>query len=127
MSMNRYLINGVDVKLRFVKSKNALNIFSLESKIDYKTHMSLFVRKCSLYPNAQLAHERMLAAGSTAKCPRKHVTVRPHAISAGSLTYIADNLFQSKILYRIIIGLLESDDFNGAFNKKNLLTSNTST
>ena len=120
MSMQRYLINGVDVKLRFVKSKDAFNIFSADDEVEYKTeitHMSLFVRKCTLNPSVLLAHGRMLDGGSTAKYPLKRVSVRPHAIPTGSLTYTVDNLFPSQIPNRIIIGLLESEAYNGAYNK----------
>ena len=121
MNMNRYLLNGVDVKLRLVKSKDAFNIFvPTTDQTSYKTvitHMSVFVRKCTLNPSALLAHSRVLSANVTAKYPLKRVSVRPYSIPAGSLSSTQDNLFLNQIPNRIIIGLVDSDTYNGHFQK----------
>lgn len=119
MNMNRYIINGVDVKLRLVKSKDAFNIFALDANV-YKTvitHVSVFVRKCTLNPSALLAHARILNGGGTAKYPLKRVTVRPYSIPAGSLGATQDNLFLSQLPNRIIVGLVDSDAYSGRFGK----------
>ena len=121
MNMNRYLLNGVDVKLRLVKSKDAFNIFVASTdQTAYKTiitHMSVFVRKCTLNPSALLAHSRILNVNDTAKYPLKRVSVRPYSIPAGSLSSTQDNLFLSQVPNRIIIGLVDSDTYNGNFHK----------
>lgn len=121
MSMNRYILNGVDVKLRLIKSKDAFNIFvPAASKAQYKTvitHMSIFVRKCTLNPSALLAHSRILSGNNTAKYPLKRVSVKPYSIPVGSLSSTQDNLFLNQIPNRIIIGLVDSDTYNGNFSK----------
>ena len=90
MNMNRYILNGVDVKLRLIKSKDAFNIFVPSvSQAQYKTiitHISIFVRKCTLNPSALLAHSRILNGNTTAKYPLKRVSVKPYSIPVGSLS-----------------------------------------
>lgn len=119
LNTNRYIINGVDVKLRLVKSKDSFNLFT-EDEETYKvvlTHVSLFVRKCTLNPSVMLSHGRILNRGETAKYPLKNVSVRPYSIPAGSLTSTQDNLFLSQLPNRLIVGLVDSDAFNGSFKK----------
>ena len=118
MNMNRYILNGVGVKLRLVKSKDAFNIFTVGDET-YKTvitHISVFCRKCALNPSAFLAHGRVLSSES-AKYPLKRASVRPYSIPAGSLTSTQDNLFLSQLPNRIIIGLVDSEAYNGSFTK----------
>ena len=120
MNMNRYIINGVDVKLKLVKSKDDFNIFTTEEGKKYKTvltHVSLFVKKCTLNPTVYNSHATILNGGATAKYPLKRISVRPYSIPAGSLTSIQDNLFLSQLPNRIIVGLVDSAAYNGNYNK----------
>ena len=119
MNMNRYIINGVDVKLRLVKSKDDFNIFAA-AEGEYKTvitHISVFVRKCTLNPSVFLSQARILNGGGTAKYPLKRVSVRPYSIPAGSLGTIQDNLFLSQLPNRIIVCLVDSDAYSGKITK----------
>ena len=110
----RYLINGVDVKIRLIPSKSSFNIISgpgsdCRSVI---THASLFVRKVRLNPAVSLAHAKALEK-ATAKYPLKRVVVKTFSIPAGNVGVVQDNLFLSQTPNRLVIGLVDSAAFNG--------------
>lgn len=119
MAQDRYLLNGVDVKIRLIRSKHAFNLMAHGAAPTYLsviTHASLFVRKCKLNPAVSLAHAKALEKG-TAKYPMKRVILKTFSIPRGNLSAVQDNLFLSQLPTRIIIGLVESATFNGAFGK----------
>ena len=120
MNMSRYLLNGVDVKIRLVKSKDSFSLMAnCPEGICYTsvlTHVSLFVRKCKLNPAVMLAHNAALTK-APAKYPYKRVSLKTVAIPMGSLSVTEDNLFMSQLPNRVIIGLIDSDAFNGNLNK----------
>ena len=68
---NRYLLNGVEVKLRLIRSKNIFclhgNVNQATSKVSLK-EVSMFVCKVKPNPAIQLAHTKALQHG-TAKYP----------------------------------------------------------
>ena len=121
MKTNRFLLNGVDVVLRLVKSKDAFNLISVvRQNVEYKTEITsavLFVRKCKLNPSILVEHQKILSSGLTAKYPLKRVSVKSFSVPTGSLTSTHDNLFLSQLPKRIIVGLVDSDAYNGHFNK----------
>ena len=95
MHQERYMINGVDVKIRLIPSKSIFHLMAHDAVAGYKIviiHASLFVRKVKLNPAVALAHEKALERG-TAKYPLKRVVQRTFAIPTGNLGTVQDNLF----------------------------------
>lgn len=118
-NQSRYLLNGVDLKLKLNPSKDSFNLIAHDPNSGFKTvitQASLFVRKVKLNPAIALAHEKALERGN-AKYPMKRVTVKTFSIATGMLSHTQDNLFLSQTPSRIVIGLVESASFNGAANK----------
>ena len=82
-TQDRYMLNGVDLRLRFVRSKNNFALLAVPVKegdptAQYKIkveHMSLFVRKAKLNPAIVLAHAKALQT-TTAKYPVKRVVTK---------------------------------------------------
>ena len=51
---DRYLLNGVDVKIRLVRSKDTFALMAGGGNLDYKVHIvnaTMFARKATLYPS----------------------------------------------------------------------------
>ncbi|KAK2146431.1 hypothetical protein NP493_3668g00015 [Ridgeia piscesae] len=72
---DRYLLNGVDVKIRLVQSKNAFALMAGGDNPDYKISIDeavLFARKAKLNPAVQMGHVKALEKG-TAKYPLRRV------------------------------------------------------
>ena len=110
---NRYILNGVDIKIRLIPSKNAFNLMSAADA--YKSniiHASLFIRKVRLNPSVLLAQAKAMEVG-TAKYPVKRVVVKNFSIPQGNLGAVQDNLFLSQTPNKLIIGLVNSSAFNG--------------
>ena len=110
---NRYILNGVDIKIRLIPSKNAFNLMSAADV--YKSnilHASLFIRKVRLNPSVLLAQAKAMEVGSV-KYPVKRVVVKNFSIPQGNLGAVQDNLFLSQTPNKLIIGLVNSSAFNG--------------
>ena len=110
----RYLLNGVDVKIRLIPSKSTFNLMAA-ADATFKsiiTHASMFVRKVRLNPAVTLSHAKALERG-TVKYPLKRVVVKTFSIPAGNVGAVQDNLFLSQTPNRLVIGLVDSAAFNG--------------
>ena len=110
----RYLLNGVDVKIRLIPSKNTFNLMA-EAGAGFKsviTHASMFVRKVRLNPAVSLGHAKALER-ATAKYPLKRVVVKTFSVPTGNVGVVQDNLFLSQTPNRLVIGLVDSAAFNG--------------
>lgn len=130
MHQERYMINGVDVKIRLIPSKNVFNLIVHGTGTAYRsviTHASLFVRKVKLNPAVTLAHAKALEK-NTAKYPLKRVVLKTFSIPTGNLSAVQDNLFLSQTPNRLVIGLVDSAAFNGHLNRNpfNFKTKNLS-
>ena len=115
----RFMLNGVDIKLRLIPTKSQFNLMNSNMQNEYKSvirHASLFVRKLKLNPAVSLAHAKALER-ATAKFPIKRVLLRHHAIPAGQLTTILDNLFVPRCPHKIIIAFVKSSSFNGVYDE----------
>jgi len=119
---HRYLLNGVNMKLRLIPSKSTFNLIAHSDDANpiaprsLITHASLFVRKVRLNPALELAHEKALQQG-TAKYPIKRVNLKTFSISQGSLGCVKDNLYLGQLPTRLIVGLVDSTAFNGSYSK----------
>nr|KAG5691467.1 hypothetical protein BaRGS_017310 [Batillaria attramentaria] len=118
-SQEKYLLNGVDLRLRLTRSKDAFSLMAVaDAPSTYSVkivHASLFVRKCKLNPAVVLGHAKALEK-ATAKYPVQRVVTRVISIPAGNLNVVQDNLFLDQLPKQLIIGLVDSTAFNGAFN-----------
>ena len=121
-SQSKYLLNGIDMRLKFTRSKDAFSLLvkaPADGEVDnYKIkmlHMSLFVRKAALNPAIVLAHGKGLMH-STAKYPIKRVMTKIYSISSGVSNFIKDNLYLSKKPQRLLIGFVSSKAFNGDYH-----------
>ena len=63
---DRFLLNGVDVKIRLVRSKDTFALMSGGANTDYKVHIvnaTMFARKATLKAVVQMAHIKALDKG----------------------------------------------------------------
>ena len=114
---DRYMLNGVDMKIRLVRSKNAFALMADDKgfKVRIKD-ASMFVRKVKLSPSTQLAHIKALERG-TAKYPIRRVDTKVFSIPRGNLTGNQENLFLGQLPKRMVVGMVENSAFNGSFPK----------
>jgi hypothetical protein len=114
---DRYLLNGVDVKIRLVRSKDAFALMAEDAAFKTKiTEASLFVRKAKLSPPVQMAHIKALEKG-TAKYPIRRVELKAFSIPKGNLMANQENLFLGQLPKRIVFGMVDNSAYNGDFTK----------
>ena len=114
---DRYMLNGVDLKIRLVRSKDAFGLMATDETFKTKIiEASLFVRKVKLSPSIQLAHIKALEKG-TAKYPIRRVETKVFSVPKGNLTGNQENLFLGQLPKRLVVGMVENAAFNGSFQK----------
>lgn len=117
-SQNKYMINGVQMLIKFYKSKPE---FALMAKSDdaekYKikiTDAILIIRKVKIAPAVLLAHAatmmRYTVKYPITRCEVKSITI-PTGISSTSL----DNIFLGQLPQRIIVAFVSAAAFNGSY------------
>jgi hypothetical protein len=111
---DRLMLNGVDIKMRLVRSKDAFNLMG-DGRVEIK-EAALFVRKVKVHPTVQLNHiqglERM-----PAKYPICRVETKVFSIPKGNMMGNQENLFLGQLPKRVVIGLVENKAFNGDKDK----------
>ena len=113
---NRYLLNGVEMKLRFIRSKST---FCLQGEGNFKVSLkdvSLYCRKVRPSDAVRMGHIKALQLGS-AKYPLRRVEVKSFTIPQGNLTAIKENLFLGQLPKRVVIGFVDNDAYNGVIGK----------
>lgn len=114
---DRYLLDGIDVKIRVVRSKDAFALMARDDTFKIKhTDVSLFVRKAKLSPPIQMAHIKALEKG-TAKYPIRRVEIKAFSIPRGNLMANQENLFMGQLPKRIVLGMVDNAAFNGDIHK----------
>ena len=111
---DRLLLNGVDFKMRLVRSKDSFCLMG-DGKVNIDD-VSLFVRKVKVNPTVQLGHIKALER-TTAKYPIKRVETKVFSIPKGNLSANQENLFLGQLPRRIVIGLVENVAFSGVSSK----------
>ena len=114
---NRYLLNGVDIRLRLIRSKD---IFCLHGnatgcKVSLK-EVVLFVHKVKPNASIQLAHTKALQL-ATAKYPLRRVEVKRFTVPMGNQSINKENLFLGQLPTGIVVGVVDYDAYNDAIEK----------
>jgi len=116
---NRYLLNGIDVKLKLVRNSNKLVLLAAANS-QYKlkiTHASMFIRRIKVNNGIQLRHIEMMEKQlKPAIYPIRRVSMKTFSIATGSLSCNEENLFNGVLPKRIVIGLVDAQSFEGAYN-----------
>ena len=116
---DKFLLNGVDVKIRLVRSKDAFSLIAYGQISDYKVRIveaTLFARKAVLSPTVQMAHIKALAKG-TAKYPLRPVDCKVYSIPQGAMSHTHENLFLGTLPKRLVLWCIDNDAYNGIMLK----------
>ena len=121
---DRFLINGVSVKRRLVRSKDTFSLMADGVNPDFKVHIVdaiLFARKAVLSPTVQMAHIKALENG-TAKYPLRPVDCKVYNIPQGAMSHTYENLFLWTLPKRLILWCVDNNACNGDYSKKKTST-----
>ena len=92
---NRYLLNGVEVCLQLICSKEnfCLHVYATlaDCKVSLK-EVTLFVREVKPNLSGQLAHSKALQQ-ATAKYPLRRVEIKSFTMPSGNRSVTKENLF----------------------------------
>lgn len=113
MNSEKYLLNGVEVRLRFIRTRDVFSLMGKEN--EYKVKLldaSLKIRKVKINPAILIAHSKNLEK-CNAKYPITRVEVKISTIAAGLASYICDNIILGQIPKRIILGFVSNKAYNG--------------
>lgn len=116
---DRLLLNGVGLRIRLNRSKNAFCLMSSVPDAAYKviiSHASLFVRKVLVSPDTFLGHVEALKH-APALYPIRRVQCKVLSIPRGNMSFTPDDVFLGQIPKRIVLALVENEAFNGAYKK----------
>lgn len=115
-NQDKFLINGVEVRLRLVRSKDDFCL--MEAPIQGVMHkikindVGLLVRRAKISPGVLIAHAKTLAK-TTAKYPITRVEVKSFTMHSGIIGDTLDNVILGQLPKRIILGFVFNRAFNG--------------
>ena len=117
-NQERFLLNGVEMRLRLVRSRNNFCLLGSTSK-DYTCGIkileaTLLVRRTKVAPDVLLTHARALSK-ATAKYPLTRVEIKTMSLHAGAYGETIDNVILGQLPKRIIIGFVDNKAFNCDF------------
>ncbi|XP_072152548.1 uncharacterized protein F54H12.2-like [Bemisia tabaci] len=115
-SQDKMLLNNVDLKLRFVRSRDD---FCLLGQDGYKVKVieaNLFARRVRVSPSVLLSHAQGLEK-TNAKYPITRADVKTNTIPAGVRSASLDNVVSGQLPTRIIMGMVLNTAFNGGIEK----------
>ena len=115
---DKFLINGVDVKIRLVRSKSAFPLMAGGNNPDYRitiVNATLFAKKTTLNPTVQMAHIKALEL-STVKYPMRSVDCKAYSIPAGAQSHTHENLFLGTLPKRLVLCCIDNDAYNVAYH-----------
>ena len=119
---SRYLLNGIEIKYRLIKSKDSFclhgNPNQAKNKVSLK-EVSLFCRKVKLNLSIQLAHAKALQHG-TAKYPLRHVEEKKFTIPEGNRSFLKKSWFLGQLLTHLVVGFVDNNAYNGNIAKSPL-------
>ncbi|XP_064635795.1 uncharacterized protein F54H12.2-like [Lineus longissimus] len=114
---SRYLLNGVDLKLRLNRTKNNFNLMSdVGTEVTKIKKAVLLVQQVKPNPAVLTAHAKALNT-SNAKYPIRRVEVKTFSVNAGTQTVTRDNVYLGQVPRRVIVFMTDNAALVGAKNK----------
>lgn len=113
-NQDKFLLNGVDMRLRLVRAKDTFCLMDATTK-NYKltvVEAMLLVRRAKLSPAILLGHAKTLAK-TTAKYPLTRVEVKSFVLHRGTTGETIDNAILGQLPKRVILGFVDNAAFNG--------------
>ena len=110
---DKFLINGVDVKILLVRSKPAFALMAGGVNPEYKINIvnaTLFAKKATLNPTVQMAHIKALEKMRSFDC-------KVYSILAGARSNTHENLFLGILSKRLVLCCIDNDAYNGSYVK----------
>ncbi|KAJ8043894.1 hypothetical protein HOLleu_11197 [Holothuria leucospilota] len=120
LSSALYLMNGVNVKVKFTPSHDEFVLCSSNASPAYKmkiTEIALYARRVTPSPTILLQHAKILASGVSAKCPIQRVQMKTKSIQAGTTNVVTDHLWLGQLPRRLIFGFVLASSFNRDYGK----------
>lgn len=115
----RYLLNGVDIKIKLIRNSNKLVLMAANNS-NFKLQIvnaSFYARKIKVNNGIQLKHiEKMEKQLLPALYPIRRVSMKTFSIATGSLSS-NENLFSGILPKRIVIGIVKSSSLEGAYKE----------
>ena len=111
----RLLLNGVNLRIRLNRTKNAFCLVSSAAAPQFKVvilQAILYVRKVKVAPSISLGHAAALKQ-ATAKYPIRRIECKVLSIPRGFPTFTPDNIFLGQIPKCIVLGLVDAEAYNG--------------
>ncbi|XP_064647463.1 uncharacterized protein F54H12.2-like [Lineus longissimus] len=113
---NRYLLNGVDMKIRLNRTKNTFFLmFDLGTEVTKITKAILLVQQVKPNPAVLTAHAKALNT-TNARYPIRRVEVKIFSVNTGTQTITRDNVFLGQVPRRVIVFMTENAAQVGAKN-----------
>ena len=112
----RYLPNGISLKLRFHRQKEAFTLMKMgntEYKIDLE-EAYLLMRKVRPSPGVQLGHAEAMMK-MPAKFPITRKECKVVAASKDINTFVKDNIFLGQLPKRVVIAMVDNEAYAGSF------------
>ncbi|XP_039366879.1 uncharacterized protein F54H12.2-like [Mauremys reevesii] len=113
----KLLLNGVDVKIKLMCSKDTFCLMGSAAK-GFKLHIvsaSLFVKKVWVASSVRLRHAEALLSGNT-KYPMDRVGMKVVSIPVGSRVSNQENLFLGQLPKMLVLGFVDNDTFSYSKN-----------
>ncbi|KAJ8041333.1 hypothetical protein HOLleu_12124 [Holothuria leucospilota] len=112
--MNRYPMNGVNVKVKFTPNHDDFVLMSSNASPNYKmkiTEIALYAIRVTPSPTTLLQHAKILASGVTAKYPIQRAQMKTKSILAGTTNVVTDHLWLGQLPRRLIFGFVLASFF----------------
>lgn len=113
----RYLLNGVEMKLKFTQSADKFRIHGADETKGFKvviTYARLKLCHVAVTPNITVAHTATLKADNPAIYPYMKTEIK--AMPIGLTTYVSfDDIFTGKIPQRLICFIVNSNAYTGNY------------
>lgn len=115
----KLLINGVDIKIKFIRAKDEFSLMADDPAEGYKINIlsaSLYIKKVSIAPGIRLAHAKTITH-TNAKYPIERVCLKNYSIPTGTRVCNQENLFLGQIPKFVVIAFVDNDGFTGAYGR----------
>jgi hypothetical protein len=114
---DRYILNGVEIKLKFWPSMAPFNMLSLNEGYRFKilnAHLNLCT--VNIAPGILVGHAEALKI-APALYPYFHSEIKTYTLPSGVYQYTMCDLFQGRVPSDLIVGLVSQDSYNGQYDK----------